>query len=523
MYISDIYLVNFQSYQDSHFTFSKNVNLITGSSDSGKTAVIRAISWVLFNDYTTDLLIRKGYKKVEVKIIFNNGYYITRGRYGSKNYYYVQTNNYEEYVNFGKEIPKEIEDIFLFKKVNIINDKYNILISSQLENSFLLSESDSSKANAIGKLVNVDILDNASRNVSKEVRALNSEMNFVKKIISEKETDLKKYDYLDYFKIKLDNLSEIYANLESDSKRLNSFEIIYNKQNELNKRISNGHKYLEKFNTLDELEEIINKLTSNYKKSIIYEELFIIFSKILLEIRDNNSILKELPDTNSLSKIIEKLSNNITTLKFLSPIFDKQKKLESEYNYNNSKLNELKNIKSIYALKNKISNSINCFNELITIREKYKLISESIYSNKLKIKIYNINEITKIIDSIDSKKQKFLEIFTLYRSLSSLNNDINQINKTICKERFVYSVSNNLKKIDDFSLTLRKLIELDNKYNFLKIEYNKTSDLIKKHQLSINDLIKEYKQCLLKEKICPFCLSEIDEEHISKIMEELKK
>ncbi|WP_297810824.1 hypothetical protein, partial [uncultured Finegoldia sp.] len=283
------------------------------------------------------------------------------------------------------------------------------------------------------------------------------------------------------------------------------------------------HKYLEKFNTLDELEEIINKLTSNYKKSIIYEELFIIFSKILLEIRDNNSILKELPDTNSLSKIIEKLSNNITTLKFLSPIFDKQKKLESEYNYNNSKLNELKNIKSIYALKNKISNSINCFNELITIREKYKLISESIYSNKLKIKIYNINEITKIIDSIDSKKQKFLEIFTLYRSLSSLNNDINQINKTICKERFVYSVSNNLKKIDDFSLTLRKLIELDNKYNFLKIEYNKTSDLIKKHQLSINDLIKEYKQCLLKEKICPFCLSEIDEEHISKIMEELKK
>uniref|UniRef100_UPI0026284593 AAA family ATPase n=1 Tax=uncultured Finegoldia sp. TaxID=328009 RepID=UPI0026284593 len=249
MYISDIYLVNFQSYQDSHFTFSKNVNLITGSSDSGKTAVIRAISWVLFNDYTTDLLIRKGYKKVEVKIIFNNGYYITRGRYGSKNYYYVQTNNYEEYVNFGKEIPKEIEDIFLFKKVNIINDKYNILISSQLENSFLLSESDSSKANAIGKLVNVDILDNASRNVSKEVRALNSEMNFVKKIISEKETDLKKYDYLDYFKIKLDNLSEIYANLESDSKRLNSFEIIYNKQNELNKRISNGHKYLEKFNT----------------------------------------------------------------------------------------------------------------------------------------------------------------------------------------------------------------------------------------------------------------------------------
>ncbi|MFR4777418.1 MAG: AAA family ATPase [Finegoldia magna] len=210
MYITDIYLTNFQSYEQGHFELSEKVNLITGASDSGKTALIRALSWVLFNDYTTDLLIRNGYNNVEVKIVFNNGNFILRGRKGNTNYYYIKNNpdneEIKKYENFGREIPSEIQDDFLFKKVNLLNEKYNILIASQLENSFLLSETDSTKANAIGKLVNIDILDNASRNVSREIKSTKGELNFKKSFINEKEESLNKYDYLNEEKIKIDNL-----------------------------------------------------------------------------------------------------------------------------------------------------------------------------------------------------------------------------------------------------------------------------------------------------------------------------
>ena len=43
-----IEIVNFQSHANTKLNFDEGVNVIIGPSDSGKTAVIRAMKWIFF-------------------------------------------------------------------------------------------------------------------------------------------------------------------------------------------------------------------------------------------------------------------------------------------------------------------------------------------------------------------------------------------------------------------------------------------------------------------------------------------
>ena len=55
-----------------------------------------------------------------------------------------------------------------------------------------------------------------------------------------------------------------------------------------------------------------------------------------------------------------------------------------------------------------------------------------------------------------------------------------------------------------------------------KIRQQKSRELNQSNIL-IDKLIKEYKDNLYKEKTCPFCLSEIDDNHVDQIIKELRK
>ena len=47
--ITKIEIKNFQSHKDTMIDFDKGINSICGESDNGKTAIIRAIRWVIEN------------------------------------------------------------------------------------------------------------------------------------------------------------------------------------------------------------------------------------------------------------------------------------------------------------------------------------------------------------------------------------------------------------------------------------------------------------------------------------------
>ena len=66
----NVNLNNFQSISDAELEFVEGLNLIVGQSNSGKTAILRAINSVVDNPSRGKLYIKRGHKSTEVKINF---------------------------------------------------------------------------------------------------------------------------------------------------------------------------------------------------------------------------------------------------------------------------------------------------------------------------------------------------------------------------------------------------------------------------------------------------------------------
>ena len=72
MEILSVSLKNFKSHQERYFEFQSGCNAICGENGAGKTSIIEAIAWTLFNytDYNKDELVRKGAKNAQVTVEF---------------------------------------------------------------------------------------------------------------------------------------------------------------------------------------------------------------------------------------------------------------------------------------------------------------------------------------------------------------------------------------------------------------------------------------------------------------------
>ena len=73
MQILSVTLKNFKTHRDKHFEFELGTNAICGENGAGKTSILEAIAWVLFNyqgGYTKDDLIRNGASSAEARVAF---------------------------------------------------------------------------------------------------------------------------------------------------------------------------------------------------------------------------------------------------------------------------------------------------------------------------------------------------------------------------------------------------------------------------------------------------------------------
>lgn len=191
---------NFQSHKNTKIDFSSGVNVITGSSNSGKTAILRSLNWIINNRPRGTSFIRRGQKKSEVVLFVGDNTVetgISRHRSDVDNCYSVATEKTSvEFEAIGSDVPREVSDIINFSEINI---------QEQLSPYFLVLDSPGKIALFLNSVTHLDEVDKIVRLLSSKVKG--SEATLVR---------LK--DSLSNLQVELDNITRL--NLEEFEKNL---------------------------------------------------------------------------------------------------------------------------------------------------------------------------------------------------------------------------------------------------------------------------------------------------------------
>jgi exonuclease SbcC len=165
--ITDVTIRGFQSHINSAFRLSSGLTVITGPTDSGKTAIIRAIRWVAFNEPAGDGFVNEAVGEAEVVINHDNGMIITKRRKkGGRTVYKLNDQTFEQ-----ADVPPEITAALGMARQTFGDFEAALNFAFQLEAPFLISEPPSAGAKVLGVIAGTEIVDLAIKATSRNTHA----------------------------------------------------------------------------------------------------------------------------------------------------------------------------------------------------------------------------------------------------------------------------------------------------------------------------------------------------------------
>ena len=369
IYISKVEIDNFQAHKHKSIDFVNGLNVIKGESNSGKTAILRAIYWVLYDKPNGSNFIKTGAKSCRVRLYLSNGYIIERkrSRSSSGTYILIAPDGFlQEYKGFSNNIPIEITNAHQMPELKINGVSYRINIASQLDQPFLVGNSSSERISMIGSLVDADKADEAKKEFNLEKRRAETKKKQLQELLDDNMNKIKKYDYLD-------NLEKTINVFESALNKLNNDEDKLKKMNDINNN---------RIKLISEYDSINNRLNSIF-----------------------------IPDKD----VIDEFNNKLSLIEDLCSLNDKYNNSSQELEVISSRLNEIGNVDDINDMISEIKNLIDKIDNLSKLKlEREDLLSKDFTFN------YDIDGINKLINEY---KDNVLKI----ENLTSLLNDRNSI------------------------------------------------------------------------------------------------
>lgn len=472
--ILKIELQNFQSHKNSIIELHKGLNVITGPSDSGKSAIIRAIRWVLYNEPRGSDFITTSTNQCKVSLYFDNGAIITRERTPTKNRYILQTNEKKEiYEGFGNTVPSEIIESHQIRNLYLDTDQKNTInLATQLEGPFLLSQSGAIRAKAIGRILGIHYLDSASRKASSTIGELRKD--YTQQLEAQKriKDKLKDYEIYAQYQMILDKANSNYLKLENSYERLESLKKLNKKVQGMKEDILKTKEIVAKTNGINILENNLKTMSSLMTQKQKLSQLNL---KTIQMSKEVNLVLKIIITTENHLELEER----IKSLNYIKEILLNYKRLSNQYNSHLLDFNK--------------------FNKLLQQTCDIELW-ESNLSQLLALHI-KLQELNKIVIRFNSLTKQRDSTLTILRGIANYN-----------------IIDSNSSKLVLLSEKLKKLEEANKKISEIKLRIKKGREFLIDNTIKLNQLLKHYQDILAKVGECPICESRIDEDKSKKLI-----
>lgn len=300
-------LYNFQAHKESIIKLHLNVTSITGSSDRGKSSIIRAFELLALNKPDGDAYRRRKSKETNVTLDIDNDN-IIKTRSKTKNQYEVNGNILKA---LRREIPEQVSDIINIGPENI---------QKQKEQYFLLDLPPGQVAKKFNEVVDLEKTDEALREVNSRITSLDNERKTLIGLIGDLNVTITENSWIDSADKNLKKIEEAEI---LNQRRLDSIQtitsiiltienlemeledllppLIINDINTLLNKIENKEQILKKIKSLNSLILTITLLQEE-KANIIIPDV----TPLLTLVCSAENILKT---SNSLQHIIDTITD----------------------------------------------------------------------------------------------------------------------------------------------------------------------------------------------------------------------
>lgn len=283
--IQNLKIQNFQSHENTEISFNKGVNVIVGSSDSGKSAIIRALRWVTTCNPRGDAIRSFWGGDTKVSITTHEGHVIERIRTNSINRYILRKNNEEELIfdAFGNNVPKEIEEI--------LNLEEAINFQHQIDPPFLISETAGSVASHFNRMASLEKIDLGLKNTKSMQNAVNSRIDIKIEERTKLREELKVFKYLNHAEKDLVSLEEIKDIIGGKIESKETLEELTTELNELNISLVEIQTFLKSEIGVAFLIQKAKKLDVLNTQSLKLQDLINVIGNIKEQVQENVKIL----------------------------------------------------------------------------------------------------------------------------------------------------------------------------------------------------------------------------------------
>lgn len=344
-YITQVKLKNFQDHADTTIDFTNGINLIVGSSDAGKSAILRAINLVFHNNYKRDSYIRHGEKECSVSVKFSDGVEVTRIKGEDVNSYLLTDaeGNIHSFPKVGTGIPDEI-------KKNLGNPplddkKRPISYADQMSSLFLVDLSSSDLPRTLSELTGIQHLQTSAELLSKTARSYDRSIKDKKEKIEKLETELDNYSYVDKDLERIEDIVEKLKDVNSQIEKSNRARFfieqnnkIFTEAKQIKVKLAKEKAFAELKDKFDELATLSKKVSRSTFYLSEYQKIAKEYKKTKTNLlaceqfltEDNKDLMesvKKLIDTNTRS---ESFIKNDKDLKDLISVESTAKELEEQ-------------------------------------------------------------------------------------------------------------------------------------------------------------------------------------------------
>jgi predicted ATP-dependent endonuclease of OLD family len=164
--IEQIDIRNFQAHKKLTVTLDPGITTIIGPSDKGKSAIIRALRWVIFNRPGGDAFISHGEKKVRVTVTVDDTS-ISRSKKPPRNTYSI---NDQVMDAFGMDVPEDVSKVFNMTEQNF---------QEQHEAPYWFSETPGEVSRQLNQIVDLGVIDRVLGNLLSIVRKSKAEADLL--------------------------------------------------------------------------------------------------------------------------------------------------------------------------------------------------------------------------------------------------------------------------------------------------------------------------------------------------------